>query len=184
MVNYQNGKIYKIVNDVDDQIYVGSTTQKLYKRIDGHKQKAKKPNHEGSKLLDLMSELGPDHFKIILLEEYPCQNSEQLRAKEDFWMRKLNASLNINNAVHNAEEYNAIHKERDAKVYKEWATRNKEARSIYMKDYRKSYDKEKKRVQDKLYREQNKEKIAEMKRKWYEEHKDEVNAKRREQKTL
>ncbi len=26
-VNYQNGKIYTIVNDVNDTIYVGSTTQ-------------------------------------------------------------------------------------------------------------------------------------------------------------
>ena len=41
MVNYQNGKIYKLVNNVDDEIYVGSTTTSLSRRKGGHVDKAK-----------------------------------------------------------------------------------------------------------------------------------------------
>ena len=37
MVNYQNGKIYKIVNDVTDDIYVDSTIQQLSHRFQDHK---------------------------------------------------------------------------------------------------------------------------------------------------
>ena len=29
MVNYNNGKIYKIINENNEIIYIGSTTQKL-----------------------------------------------------------------------------------------------------------------------------------------------------------
>ena len=42
MPNYQQAKIYKIVNNVDDEIYVGSTVNRLSKRFSDHKAKAKK----------------------------------------------------------------------------------------------------------------------------------------------
>jgi len=32
MNKYEHSKIYKIVNDVDDMVYVGSTTHELYER--------------------------------------------------------------------------------------------------------------------------------------------------------
>ena len=41
MCDYENGKIYKIVNDVDDDIYIGSTTQPLCKRFGDHKAMSK-----------------------------------------------------------------------------------------------------------------------------------------------
>ncbi len=40
MPNYQSGKIYKIVNDIDDRIYIGSTTYPLHKRLYKHKTSA------------------------------------------------------------------------------------------------------------------------------------------------
>ena len=36
-MDYKNGKIYKIVSDLTDKIYIGSTTQPLYKRHSKHK---------------------------------------------------------------------------------------------------------------------------------------------------
>ena len=40
MVNYQNGQIYKLVNNVDDKIYIGSSCNKLNSRKSQHKSKA------------------------------------------------------------------------------------------------------------------------------------------------
>ena len=37
MVNYQNGKIYKIIDYTNDNIYIGSTCEKLCRRIQKHK---------------------------------------------------------------------------------------------------------------------------------------------------
>ena len=38
MVNYQNGKIYKLVSSFTDEVYYGSTTQPLHVRKGGHKK--------------------------------------------------------------------------------------------------------------------------------------------------
>ena len=40
--DYKNGKIYCIRNNINDDIYVGSTTQPLSKRMALHRQDAKK----------------------------------------------------------------------------------------------------------------------------------------------
>jgi hypothetical protein len=37
MNRYENGKVYKLINLVDDQIYVGSTCLTLSKRMYGHR---------------------------------------------------------------------------------------------------------------------------------------------------
>jgi len=42
MVNYKNGKIYKLINhSMPDIVYYGSTTQKLCNRLTGHKDNFK-----------------------------------------------------------------------------------------------------------------------------------------------
>eukprot|EP01080_Neovahlkampfia_damariscottae_P012895 gene12895-7314_t len=42
MVNYQNGKIYKIINLTNEKCYIGSTTQKLSVRMAEHRSFYKK----------------------------------------------------------------------------------------------------------------------------------------------
>lgn len=63
MINYGNGKIYKIINESGDTIYIGSTTQKLCQRYQLHKYKSK-------------------NNKIILIENYACNSKEELLRKE------------------------------------------------------------------------------------------------------
>ena len=41
MVNYGDGKIYKIVSNQTDQVYFGSTTNSLARRISEHRAKYK-----------------------------------------------------------------------------------------------------------------------------------------------
>jgi group I intron endonuclease len=86
-MNYANGKIYKIWNDVNDKLYVGSTTQPLYKRFSGHKAKS----NSGSTYLlhQAMREHGYECFHIELVREYPCKNREQLLRKEGRYIRKF-----------------------------------------------------------------------------------------------
>ena len=38
---YNNSKVYKLINSVDDTFYIGSTTSSLSKRLCDHKAKAK-----------------------------------------------------------------------------------------------------------------------------------------------
>ena len=80
MNKYKHSKIYKIVNDVDDMVYVGSTTEPLDRRWLTHLIDYKRrPNN---KLYTKIHKLGIEHFKIILISIYPCKSKEQLIYRE------------------------------------------------------------------------------------------------------
>lgn len=89
---YSRGKIYRLVNDVDNEFYVGSTCQSLAKRKGEHKNEAKyKPNR---RVFLHLNQVGWDNVHIVLIENYPCNSIEELKARERFWIEEMNASLN------------------------------------------------------------------------------------------
>ncbi len=123
--NFSNGKIYKISNDYNDDIYVGSTCDTLVKRFIKHKSKSKT---ERTKLYNFINEIGFNRFRIELIEVYPCEDKYQLRQKEDFWIRQI-ATLNsrgssplpIDEILNKQSEYNKqyyIENEEKIKDYK------------------------------------------------------------------
>lgn len=92
MNRYQNGMIYKLVNDVDDLFYVGSTCMPLAKRKSEHKAMTKqKPDRPVYKHLN---EIGWDYVKIILIEKWACDDKYELEKRERKWIEDLNAQLN------------------------------------------------------------------------------------------
>jgi len=93
MPNYQNGKIYKLVNSETDEIKVGSTTQMLSRRMRGHRTDAKRRDE-----YKRMNEIGMDKFKIVLLESYPCNNCDELRMREQYYINLLKPALNLQDA--------------------------------------------------------------------------------------
>jgi hypothetical protein len=111
---YQNAKIYKIINDIDDQIYVGSTITSLNRRFSLHKCNAKV--HPNIKLYKHFAKLGVEHFKIILIKLFPCNNKIELAIEEERTKIRLNAQLNMVRAHRTVEQK----KEYD----KEWKDRN------------------------------------------------------------
>ena len=83
-INYANGKIYKLVNNIDDKIYIGSTVNPLYKRKGQHKSTSiLKPN---IKLYQYLNEIGWDNVDIILIENFPCESKEVLHQRERYWI--------------------------------------------------------------------------------------------------
>jgi hypothetical protein len=92
MPNYQQSKIYKIVNSVNDKIYIGSTTVKLSQRKVKHKSKAKiYPNR---KVYQHLNSVGWEHVRIVLIENVTCFSKEQLLMREDYYINLLKPSLN------------------------------------------------------------------------------------------
>ena len=59
-IDYQESKIYKIYNTINDDIYVGSTTQKLCERMRGHRNCI---NSEKRK-----TDLYTNHLEIMVLK--------------------------------------------------------------------------------------------------------------------
>jgi hypothetical protein len=67
-MDYKNGKIYQILNTVDDACYVGSTCQALSKRMAYHrKARTRKVKHTKG-IYSKMLEIGVDKFYIELIE--------------------------------------------------------------------------------------------------------------------
>ena len=82
MVNYTNGKIYKIVCLTTNQIYIGSTTKPLSARLATHRADYKLYKQEKYHYVTSFKILEGNNYRIELLEEYKCDNKEQLHAKE------------------------------------------------------------------------------------------------------
>ena len=89
MVNYQNGKIYKLWSPLGDLVYIGSTTQKLCYRLGGHKKDYKCGYLQATSKL-LFDEYGIENVKIELIENYPCNNKTELLRKEGEHIRANN----------------------------------------------------------------------------------------------
>ena len=99
MVNYQNGKIYKIVCNVSGLIYIGSTTKKtLAMRLSGHRSayKAYLDKLERAAYITSFQVLEKEDYSIILIENYPCNNKDELRARERFYIESINC---VNKAI-------------------------------------------------------------------------------------
>jgi hypothetical protein len=138
MVNYQQGKIYEIICNITGQRYIGSTTQKLSKRLVHHRSVY---NTTLSKII-----IQNGNYYINLLEEYACENKEQLLKKEREWFDKLEC---IN-------KFKPYISEEELKTY-----RKENCKNYYQKNSEKVVEYQKK------YREKNKEKIKEQKREYY-----------------
>ena len=72
--NFQNAKIYKITNDYNDQIYIGSTCNTLVRRFSVHRCDARKESTKERMLYKLMNEIGYERFRIELIEIFPCED--------------------------------------------------------------------------------------------------------------
>ena len=95
-MDYSKAKIYKVLNDIDSDVYIGATCQPLCKRMANHRSQINAKQRIKYKLYQKMRDLGVEHFYIELIEEVPCENAEQLRAIEGEYIRqygKLNARI-------------------------------------------------------------------------------------------
>ena len=106
--------VYKLINDIDDLVYIGSTTCGLSKRIGDHIYKVRLGNQ--SKLYNHMREIGVEHFKILCIKQYTDISKEKLRAKEAKYIKRYDTITNGLNTFcmlgkycsHNKERYECI----------------------------------------------------------------------------
>ena len=95
MPNYQEGKIYKIYNTINDDIYIGSTAQKLCERMRNHRNDHKSRSSFNYPIYKAFREHGVENFFIELIEKCPCNDKDELRRTEGKYIRELKPSLNI-----------------------------------------------------------------------------------------
>ncbi len=93
-----SGKVYKIVNDIDDLVYVGSTAQKtLPIRMNQHRRNAINITNT-SKFYTHMRMIGISHFKMVLIIKLNFEDRDQLYSREFEEMNKFDKKklLNVN----------------------------------------------------------------------------------------
>jgi len=174
MPDYQKGKIYKIVNNENNNVYYGSTIQILSNRMSKHRNK-----HN----LCMSKKIGVDikECKIILVENYPCKSKYELEKRERYYI----------------ENFECVNKNIPTRTIKEWENDNKDKRKGYrekgkdrMKEYREKNKEEIKQFQkeyrgknkDKMkeYREKGKDKMKEYNKEYREKNKEERKQKAKE----
>ena len=91
-MNY-TAKIYKIVNDINEDFYVGSTRNELRKRLCDHKSLSKKyPQQNG--LYEMLDTYDHSHFRIVLICEVKCKWREDQMRQEQMYIDQLKPVLN------------------------------------------------------------------------------------------
>ena len=125
--DFKNGKIYKITNNINNEVYVGSTCDILRKRFNTHTRQITQESKRNRPFYKLMNELGPDVFRIDLIEDYPCDDKQALRQREGYWIRQI-GTLNEKIAGRTKKEYDNDNKEK----IKEYREKTKETTKEYM----------------------------------------------------
>jgi len=157
MPNYEKGKIYKLWSPSKNLVYYGSTIQSLSQRLAGHRRNN---NDCMSKLV-----LECDDYKMELIEEYPCNNKQQLFKKEGEYIK--------NN--------DCVNKIINGRTPKEYRQDNKEKISQNAKEYRKDNIENLKNY-DKEYYIQNADKRKEYTKNWLEKNKDYIEQNKQKKK--
>jgi len=168
MVNYKNGKVYKIICDNPDLVYYGSTVQKyLSSRLAHHRREL---NCSSRKLFQY------GNVKIILVEKVECESKDELFMRERFYIENNNC---VNKYIPGQtkeelkikiKEKGKEYRENNKEYQKEYYNKNKEK----IKQYKKEYDKK-----NKEYYNKNKEKIKE----YYQKNKEKINEKHKQKMT-
>jgi hypothetical protein len=147
MPNYENSKIYKLWSPSKNLVYYGSTTETLSRRLSGHLTGYNRhKNNNTTAYVNSFKILECEDYKIELVEEYPCNNKQQLCKKEGEYI-KANECVNKLIAGRTKQEWYKENPDNVAKKNKKYADNNKE--------------------KIKAYNDANADKIKEYKRQWY-----------------
>jgi hypothetical protein len=125
MVNYQNGKIYRIVCNKTGLQYIGSTVSSLSVRLGQHKHTIKCTSQ---KVLE------NGDYNIVLVEDYPVDRKEQLLQRERFYIETMDC-VNKKYPLRTQHEWYEDNKERLIEKQTTWNNNNREKCFEYKKKY-------------------------------------------------
>jgi hypothetical protein len=135
MPNYQDAKIYKLINTEGALCYIGSTTQKLSLRKAHHYNHYKRWKNDKGLYLTSFKIFEDDEFgcKIILIEAFPCNSKEELEKRERYYI----------------ENTECVNKCRPTRTIQEWRSDNKDIiKQYHVEYYQKNKDKLRKKESD------------------------------------
>jgi len=93
MKNYNNGIIYGIICKTTNNLYIGSTVESTGIRLAKHRYEYKNTNRPNISSRKCFIN---DNYKIITIEKYPCNNQNELQARESLHIIKNRLSNDFN----------------------------------------------------------------------------------------
>jgi hypothetical protein len=97
-INYQNSKIYKIIDNTTNAIYIGSTFKTLQHRLKQHEADYKRYKDGNYPFITSFKILENNNYKIELIKLYPCDSKQNLNIEEGNIIKQLrNDKFNIVN---------------------------------------------------------------------------------------
>jgi hypothetical protein len=177
LANYLNTVIYEIKckdENITD-VYIGHTTN-FNQRYRMHKSSCNnenQKNHHCRVYKTIRENGGWDHWEMVGIENYPCDNVNEARERERYWIELLSSSLNVTMPNRKITKdyykiYRIVHKEEIAEKAKVYRKINIDKIKKYIQNHL-----EKIKDQKKEWYENNKEVILEKAKERYEENKDE-----------
>ena len=93
-MKYTIGKIYKLVSNETTDIYIGSTTQPLSKRLGNHKSSfhafmKTETGDNRNKFMSSFHLVKYEDCQIILIESYECNSRDELVRRERYYIDTL-----------------------------------------------------------------------------------------------
>jgi hypothetical protein len=90
-INYQLGKVYKIIDNTNEQCYVGSTCEPILARRLAQHVASYKCYAKGKKAQYISSYevIKNGDYEMILIENFPCDNKDELHARERHWTNEI-----------------------------------------------------------------------------------------------
>ena len=125
MVNYQNGKVYRIICNKSGKQYIGSTTIALSARLSQHARLFR--NARTCLSREIIE--GRD-YEIRLIEDFPCDRKEQLLARERHFIETIDC---VNKKVPLRTKHEWYMENRDELIRKQliWNNANKDKVELY-----------------------------------------------------
>ena len=178
---YNNGKIYKIIDMINDFYYIGSTTSTLARRLYEHKQNITRI--QSRKVYNYFNEIGFDNIKIILIKEVNVDNKNQLlKAENDIIEECLKDEKCLNSIrswtgilrSNNDEYYKLYYQKYKDEVSERHKKYNKENKQHINENKKQYYENKKEQIleQKKIYYMNNKDKLIKKHQTYYEENKE------------
>ena len=133
MPDYAKAAIYCIRSNENDDIYIGSTCVGLSQRMAHHRGMYKQfLNGKGDTITSFQILKNPSAY-IELIEEYPCDNKQQLERREGEIMRSRNC-VNRCIAGRTVAEYRQENREKLLERAKQYYELNKGKKKQYYKE--------------------------------------------------
>ena len=137
MVNYKQGKIYKLVDNSNGNIYVGFTCQTtLAQRLSEHVSKYKMYMNGKYNYVTSFEIIKNGDYDIVLLEACSCETKDELHARERHYIESLNCVNKCLKCSKDRKEYKKKYYEANKEANKEARKEYYEANKRYIKTYR------------------------------------------------